>query len=350
MTGLQPPLSLRGRRVLVTGACGFTGNALVRGLLASGASVRAFVRCVDRFAPDLRGRVDVSQGDIRDPHAVLRAVDGCEIVYHLAAWYRDASASRRDYWEVNVTGTEHVLAACEAHRVKRLIHCSTGGVHGDVQRIPADEATPFNPGDEYQCSKLEAEQRVWAWFRRTGLPTVVVRPAGIIGPGEPRFLKLFRSIRHGYFVMLGSGATLFHSVDVEDLVRGFVLCASRPEAVGEAFCICGDRYVTLNEFVALIADILGVPRPRWGMPVWPVYAAGAVCEAVCVPLRVNPPLHRRRVGFFTHNRAFTSAKAKRLLGYLPQVRFEESLRRTAAWYVAHGHLRPTNGVIRGAHV
>ena len=331
------------KRVLVTGANGHTGSHLVSALLCEGVQVRGLVRRPETLAPEVRSLIEVAVGDIRDRRAVEQAVEGCDTVYHVAALYRDASARRQDYWDINVGGTDHILVACATHGVKRLVHCSTVGVHGDVTTIPTDETAPFKPGDAYQRSKLAAEERVWAWYRKTQIPTVVIRPAGIYGPGDMRFLKLFRAIRNGRFVMLGSGTTLFHAVYIQDLIHGYLLCGTRPEAVGEAFVISGDRYVTLNDLVASIASTLGVARPRWHAPVWPFYVAGAVCETLCVPLNIQPPIYRRRVGFFTHNRAFTSAKAQRVLGYVPQVTLEEGLRATARWYMTRGYLRTTNG-------
>ena len=332
----------RTERVLVTGANGFAGAHLTRALVREGYRVRAFVRRPKALPADVRGSVEVAVGDLRDRRAIDAAVAGCDMVYHQAGLYRDASGPEQAYWDTNLTGTEHVLAACEAHRIKRLVHCSTIGVHGDVSQVPSSETSPFNPSDAYQRSKLAAEERVWAWHRRTQIPTAVIRPAGMYGPGDMRFLKLFRSIQGGYFVMLGNGQTLYHSVYIDDVIRGYLLCGTQPAAIGEPFLIVGDRYVTLNELVTLIAKVLGVPTPPWRAPVWPFYAAGAVCEAVCVPLKINPPIYRRRVGFFTHNRAFTGAKAQRLLDYTPHVGLEEGLRRTAQWYETSGHLKPAN--------
>ncbi len=331
------------KRVLVTGANGYTGSHLVSALVREGLEVRGLVRRPESLAPEVRSLIEVVVGDIRDKRAVEQAVEGCDTIYHVAALYRDASARRQDYWDVNVGGTEHVLAACAAHGVKRLVHCSTVGVHGDVTRIPTDETAPFKPSDAYQHSKLAAEERVWDWYRTTQIPTVVVRPVGIYGPGDLRFMKLFRSVQSRRFVMLGSGKTLFHLVYIDDLIQGYLLCGTRPEAVGEAFVISSDRYVTLNDLVASIASTLGVARPRWHVPVWPFYVAGAVCETVCVPLKIQPPIYRRRVGFFTHNRAFTSAKAQRVLGYAPRVSLDEGLRQAARWYITHGYLRSSNG-------
>jgi nucleoside-diphosphate-sugar epimerase len=340
--------TLRGRRVLVTGANGFTGAHLVRALLETGCQVRGLVRRPKAMPEDLRGQVELAAGDVRDAQAVDRAVAGCEIAFHVAALYRDTSASGREYWAVNVGGTEQVLAACERHRVQRLVHCSTVGVHGHVRQVPADETAPIRPTDAYQRSKAAGEARVWAWFRRTGIPTTVVRPAGIYGPGDDRFLKLFQSIQRGRFVMLGSGRLFFHMSYIENLVQGYLRCATEPAAIGEAFIIADAEPVLLNDLVARVAGVVGGRVPRWHLPVGPFYAAGAVCEVLCVPFGLKPPLHRRRVGFFTHERAFSIAKAQRLLGYAPAVSLAEGLQRTAAWYQTHGDLRPTNGALHGA--
>ena len=340
--------ALAGQRVLVTGANGFTGSHLARALLAEGYQVRALVRRPESLPEDLRGRLEIVAGDVRDAPAVDRAVEGREIVFHVAALYRDTSASSRAYWEVNVGGTEHVLAACERYCVQRLVHCSTVGVHGHVTRIPADETAPVRPTDAYQRSKAAGEERVWGWFRRTGIPTTVVRPAGIYGPGDLRFLKLFASLQRGRFIMLGSGRLLFHMSYIDNLVQGYLRCATEPAAIGEAFIIADAEPLPLKELVARVARVVGGPARSWRLPVWPFYLAGALCEAACVPLGIRPPLHRRRVGFFTHQRAFSIAKAQRLLGYAPSVSLDEGLRRTAEWYQAQGYLRPTNGAARRA--
>jgi dihydroflavonol-4-reductase len=323
---------------MVTGASGFTGGCLARRLLEGGHRVRILVRRPDALASDLRDRADVVPGDLRDAGAVHEAVRGSEVVFHVAAVYRDALAGRRDFWEVNVGGTGNLLAACEAHGVRRLVHTSTIGVHGSISRFPSDEDAPFRPSDDYQRSKVAGEEMVWAWHRRTGIPTVVVRPAGIYGPGDLRLLKLFRTIEARRFVMLGSGKTYFHPVYIDDLVDGFLICAERENASGHSFILAGDRFLTLSDLVRAIADVLGAPHPRMRLPVWPFYLAGAFCEAVCGPLGIRPPIYRRRVGFFTHHRAFTIDKAREVLGYEPKITLEEGLRRTAEWYRYRGLL------------
>jgi nucleoside-diphosphate-sugar epimerase len=137
-------------------------------------------------------------------------------------------------------------------------------------------------------------------------------------------------------------------VHVDDLVRGILLAGSRPEARGETFLIAGGEAPTLNEIVSSVADVIGARRPKLHIPVWPVYAAAWLCETVCARLKIEPPLHRRRVGFFVHHREFDISKARELIGYEPRVTLVEGLRRTAAWYAAAGLLAPLNPTLAPA--
>ena len=171
-------------------------------------------------------------------------------------------------------------------------------------------------------------------FAARGHPVTVVRPVGIYGPGDTRFLKLFRSIARGRFRMIGSGRTLYHLTYVDDLIDGILRAARSPKAIGEVFTIAGPRYTTLTELVNLIADVLASPHPRGRIPFAPVYATAVVCESVCRIVGVSPPLYPRRVEFFSKDRAFDTSKARRVLGFVPQVDLESGLRRTAEWYRA----------------
>lgn len=323
---------------LVTGASGFTGGALCRRLAAGGADVTAFVRSPGR-CDELRSMgVRVVAVDITSADEVKAAFRPFSAVYHIAAAFRVEEDSLAAFRLVNVEATRNLLEAAAAAGVRRFVHCSTVGVQGEIDDPPASEEYRFRPGDEYQQSKMEGEVLAREFFARSGLPGVVVRPVGIYGPGDARFLKLFRPISRRRFVMIGSGRPLYHLTYIDDLVDGFVLAGSRPEAPGEVFTIGGPRYTTLNELVRLIAGAVGAPPPRVRIPYAPVHAAAAVCQAVCRAAGVKPPLYPRRVEFFAKSRAFSIGKARRLLGYSPKVDLEEGLGRTAAWYREKGLL------------
>jgi len=329
-------------RVLVTGATGFTGGHLALTLAARGDEVRALVR------PKSRARFDASklarkgviavEGDLLDPAAVHRAADGVDVVYHIAATYREAGQRDSAYRAINVDGTRHVLEAAKAGGARRVVHCSTGGVHGHIANPPANEDAPFNPGDVYQDTKLEAEQAAREFGNRTGFDVVVARPIGIYGPGDTRFLRMFRGLARRRFPMIGSGQVFYHLTFIDDLVEGFRLCGTMPAAKGRTYLLAGPRYTTLEQLVTLVAKELHVPPPRIHWPVWPFWTAGLLCEMVCVPLGIEPPIFRRRVDFYTKSRAFDTRRAQTELGFAPQVDLEQGIKFTADWYRREGLL------------
>ncbi|HEX4268165.1 MAG TPA: NAD-dependent epimerase/dehydratase family protein [Steroidobacteraceae bacterium] len=325
------------RTILVTGATGFTGGNLARRLAAGGESVRALVRDRAKAQSLAAEGIDVRVGQLTSLDEVIEAARGCDQIYHIAAVFRTAGHPDSYYRDVNIGGTQNVLEAARRLDCERVVHCSTGGVHGHIADPPASETYPFGPGDIYQRTKLEAELAVSAAARR-GQRVAIVRPGPIYGEGDLRFLKLYRAVARGVFVMIGSGTPKLHMVHIDDLVDGIVLCGNSEAALGEVFILAGPQAPTLNEIVRHIAQSLGVAEPRWRIPVWPVMTAGLLCESICVPLHVDPPLHRRRVAFFTHHREFDCSKAVRLLGYAPKVTPGEGIARTAQWYRASGYL------------
>jgi len=328
--------------VLVTGATGFTGGHLAQYLSARGDTVRALVRPRSRAKFEASALpahgVSAVEGDLTDGASMKRAADGVEVVYHIAATYREAGQPDSAYRAINVDGTRHVLEAAQAGGARRVVHCSTGGVHGHIANPPANEDAPFNPGDVYQETKLEAEKMARAFGDRTGVDVVVARPIGIYGPGDTRFLRMFRGLARGNFPMIGSGKPFYHLTYIDDLVEGFRLCGSVPGAKGRTYILAGPRYTTLEQLVQLVAKELNVTPPRLHWPVWPFWTAGLLCEMVCVPLGIEPPIFRRRVDFYTKSRAFDTTRARTELGFVPGVGLEDGIKRTADWYRAEGLL------------
>jgi nucleoside-diphosphate-sugar epimerase len=329
-------------KVLVTGATGFTGGHLATALARRGDEVRALVRprSLEKFEQSnvagagVRARV----GDLTDRESVARAAEGADVIYHIAATYREAGQPDAAYRAINVRGTENVLDAAVRGGVRRVVHCSTGGVHGHVANPPANEDAPFNPGDVYQRTKLEGEQLAREYGRQHPIEVVIARPIGIYGPGDTRFLRMFRGLARGRFPMLGSGRVFYHLTYIDDLIEGFRLCGEVPAAAGRTYLLAGPRYTTLEELVALVASELHAAPPRVHLPVWPFWTAGLLCEVVCVPLRIEPPIYRRRVDFYTKSRAFDTTRARAELGYAPKVDLEQGIRCTANWYRQQGLL------------
>jgi nucleoside-diphosphate-sugar epimerase len=325
-------------RDLVTGATGFTGGHLARALAARGHMVRALVRDPSR-ARDLEAAgVQLVTGDIRDRTALDAAAAGVETVYHIAAVYRQAGISKDTYRAVNAIAVGDLVEAAARAGVRRVVHCSTVGVHGNVEHPPANEEAPLEPGDIYQVTKLEGEEIARASGRRLGVEVTVARPTGIYGPGDRRLLRLFRGVARGRFPMLGRGDIYYHLTYIDDLVEGFRLCGEHPAAANRTYILAGAEVRTLKELTALIAGVAGVPPPRLHLPVWPFWIAGAMCEAVCVPMGLEPPIYRRRVDFYTKSRAFDITRARREIGYDPRVSLRDGIARTLEWYRHRGWL------------
>jgi nucleoside-diphosphate-sugar epimerase len=325
-------------RVLVTGATGFTGGHLARALAAAGHQVRALVRGDCRLHQDLStAGIELAPGDLRDPGSLAAAVAGVDVVYHIAAIYRQAGVSADTYRAVNATAVGELVAQSARAGVRRVVHCSTVGVHGDIEHPPANEEAPIRPGDIYQRTKVEGEERARAEAARSGIEVTIVRPSGIFGPGDRRLLKLFRNTIHR-FPTLGRGEIYYHLTYIDDLVAGFRLCGEHPAAANRTYILAGGEVTTLNQAVALIASVAGVSPQRWHLPVWPFWVAGALCEAVCTPIGIEPPIYRRRVDFFTKSRAFDILRAQTEIGYAPHTTLREGMSRTLTWYREHGWL------------
>jgi len=324
------------KSILVTGGRGFLGSHLVRNLRERDYRVRILVR--DAGPGEDAAGPEIALGDVRDKQAVQRAVDGMDAVIHTVSNFRRGGSDKNEAYAINVQGTLNVCEAAHAAGVRQMIHCSTIGVHGSVKEVPATETTPYNPCDLYQETKLQGEQAVWEFADRTGLPVTVIRPISMFRPGDTRMLKLFKMIKKRRFVMIGPGDVLFQPAYIDDVVRGFLLALGNERALGEAFIVGGEEYVPLHELVGIIAEELNVRPPNRRLPLGPVLVAARLCEAVCVPLGIEPPLHRRRVSFFQNNRAFCIDKVKQRLGFRAEVPLRDALRRTIAWYEEQGWL------------
>jgi len=299
--------------------------------------VRVLVRDPARATALGDAGLELVGGDLRDASALRSAVQGVDVVYNIAAIYRSAGVSAEEYRAINRTAVGRLVEAASAAGVRRVVHCSTVGVHGDVEHPPANEDAPLKPGDIYQVTKLEGEQLARETAGRSGIELTIVRPSGIYGPGDRRLFKLFKNVVRG-FPILGSWQIYYHLTYIDDLVEGFRLCGEHPAAAGRTFILAGADVTTLADVMKMIAEAAGVRPPSVHLPVWPFWMAGAVCEAICVPLGIEPPIYRRRVDFFTKSRAFDITRARAEIGYAPRVGLREGIARTLTWYREHAWL------------
>ncbi|HKG34209.1 MAG TPA: NAD-dependent epimerase/dehydratase family protein [Gemmatimonadales bacterium] len=333
--------------VVITGGSGFVGAHLVRRLLERGHRVTSLDKSAGLFDDELRSKgATLLSGSVTEVDDVARAMAGAELVYHLASPFGDILQPDSAYWDIEVNGTRNVLEAARRGGVRRVVHCSTQGVHGIITRPPGNEDSPIAPRDYYCYSKAEGE-KVCREFIAKGMDIVIVRPTSVYGPGDTRgWLKLYRMVSKGWFLMIGSGKTLNHPVYVENLVDLFELCGTSPAAKGRTYLAGDEEAVTLNELVRAVGAAVGtnvrIIRFPWYDAAW--FAAAAV-ESVFKTLRIRPPVFRRRLSWFRTNRAFQIDRAKAELGYTPRVRLSEGLSRTAYWYRKAGYLSVASQVV-----
>ncbi len=334
------------RPVVVTGASGWLGRNLVRALVASERSVRALVPVADD-APLLEvisPRITTVVGDVRDPAALDRLFDGAggTTVFHAAAVIHPATV--RDFFDVNVGGTELVLDEARRAGVARVVHVSSNSPFGANAR-PTDrftEDSPVNPYMGYGASKWEAEQIVARSQERGDLDTVVIRAPWFYGPYQPaRQSQWFRAVRKGRFPMLGDGTQQRSMVYTDHLVQGLLRAEATPAASGRAYWIADAEPYELRTILATVRDALaaeGLPvsggRPR--LP----RLAGVVAERLDGLLqdrgRYVQALHV--LGELKDTIACDIGRARTELGYDPQTTLLDGMRASIRSAVEHGEI------------
>lgn len=316
--------TLKGKKVLVTGAGGFIGNRLVESLVQSGASVTAFLRytsCADlgllRFLPsDILSEIDVIHGDLRDFDALERATRGVDLVYHLGALISIPYSYLHpvETVETNLMGTLSVLQACRSNGFK-LIHTSSSEVYGTALRVPIDEEHPLQGQSPYSASKIGADKLVESYARAYGIQTVTVRPFNTYGPGQSTRAVIPTIITQALTqptIHLGNLASTRDFTYVDDTVAGFLKAYMLDEMTGEVFNLGTGTEISIGDLAHQIITLIGKP-----------------IEIVTEEQRLRP--ERSEVQRLVSN----NHKAVTQLGWQPTTSLQDGLRQTIAWIQAH---------------
>ncbi len=325
--------------VVVTGASGFLGGAVVRALHDRGRRVRALVR----ETSDVRGLrasgVALVRGDVVVGDGLAAAFAGARLVVHAAGMLGRPGAAYAAYESVHVVGTMNVVRAARAAGVERVLHLSSPGLLGPVARDApdADEDSTPNPTNPYERSKAAAEAALREDAADRGAIAVIVRPEFVYGPGDHHVLRLFQSLRRRRFVYVGRGDALCHPTYVDDAVAGLLAAAERGRA-GRVYHVAGPRPVTIRELAETFARACGARPPRLHVPERPMRLLVGALERAAARMGVTPPVGSTAVDFFTMDRHFSWQRARSELGYEPAVGLDEGARRTVHWYRQEGLL------------
>jgi nucleoside-diphosphate-sugar epimerase len=332
--------------ILITGGNGFLGRNLVLALQERGDSVRVLASFRgSTFWLEQRG-VTIFRGDIRDSEVLTAAMRGADAVFHLAAMIRVWGAIQ-DSYAVNVTGTENVCRVALAAGVRRLVHISSAMVYNMAIGRPVTEDEPLEPLDEpYSMTKAEGDKLVQRMTAEDHLPAVIIRPGTLLGPGDHlNFGRTADRMRAGKGIIVGSGNNAVPFVYIADVVQALLLALDNERAVGQVYNIGNDQPLTQEQFLSAIAQEIGVAPPHIHVPYYLMYTAAYTAERVATlsGSRIPPAVTRHGVKIFGADSRLSIDKARRDLGYAPQVPLREGVRRTAIWYQQQDSWTPEDG-------
>jgi NAD dependent epimerase/dehydratase len=317
-----------GVKVLVTGAGGFIASHLVEHLVREGAHVRAFVRYNSRndpgmlkwISPEAFAQIEILQGDLRDNEAVRSAVRDMDTVFHLGALIGIpySYVNPREVFDVNIMGTLNVLMAARDFRTRRVVHTSTSEVYGTAQYVPIDEKHPLQGQSPYSASKIGADRIAESFYRSFEVPVVTLRPFNTFGPRQSMRAVIPTIIVQALTrdeVKLGSLEPSRDFTFVADTVSGFLKAAQADDVLGDEVNLGNDNTIRISDLANKIFDIVG-KTPK----------------IVTDPQRIRP-------GKSEVMRLWASnEKAKRMIGWEPQISLDQGLRITVEWIAAHLHL------------
>ena len=327
-------------KTLVTGSTGFLGSAILRELLDDGREVKLLVR-KDADTANIDGLdVEIAYGDLRDSESLQSALNGCNILYHAAAYYSLWDRDQQLIYDINLEGTRKILEASQKKNLEKIIYTSTVGCIGlNEDTTPANENTFFNKStlaNHYKKSKFQAEQ-IALQFARNGLPIVIVNPSTPVGPRDikptPTGKIILDFLNRKMPAYLDTGLNL---IDVKDCARGHIL-AEQKGVPGERY-ILGNQNMSLFDILTTLEKITGLKAPRIKMPFWVALSAGWVCEMVSNHLTGKPPaVPLAGVKMAKYFMYFDSSKAVEELG-LEQNSVEKALRQSVNWFKENNYV------------
>jgi nucleoside-diphosphate-sugar epimerase len=328
------PATPRKGRVLVTGGAGFIGRFVTRSLLDAGWGVRILARRSPQPFELASDDVDVVVGDVLDRSALGHALEGVDTVCHCAGEKRD----HQKLFDVNVSGTERLLAEASSMGVRRFVYMSSVAAMGASGESIVDERHQGEPLDAYGKSKRMAEEVVITHCGAAKMDYTIVRPANVFGETDPekQLLTLIRSIRRRTFWFVGDGRSIANYVYVRDIGRVCARLIGDPEAVNQAYIVSDP--CALKDLVACIGAELATAPIRRRMPVWAAYGAAIALAGVTACVGVRSPLSVPKIRAATSRLEYSPLRLRELVPDWPFYGWREGIRRTISAYRVAGVL------------
>ena len=319
------------KKVLITGANGFIGNTLMRYYKAKKVSV---------VGVDLVGNGDdIIEGDIANPETISHLLESCDVIVHTAALVSNSIADR-DMWRVNVLATRNLIAAAEKYKIRRFVQLSSIVANGNTAEGELDEDHPVHAdGGSYVLTKLASEHTVLAAQAKSSLELVIIRPGDVYGPGSrPWIILPLEAINSGAFLLPAKGEGFFRPIYIDDLVRGIALAVSTKEANGEIFNLSCEGYMTTKEFFSHHYRWKNKRGPMVVSTKLALFAAAAATRIANLTGGVNEASTSTVTQLCTKS-WFSITKAERILGWKPEISFEEGIVRSKVWAQGQGLIK-----------
>ncbi len=323
-------------KILVTGITGFIGQHLAQELLKhKNYELVGTFRDREKAVMYEKQGIEMRQVDLLKPDSLKDITKDVEVVVHLAGLMRF-----HDPWDLlythNVKATQVILADALQHDVQHFIYSSSTEAIGPVTSIPGDETSPYNPTYDYGKTKQLAEQWLKEQQHASNFPLTILRSTGVYGPGDVYVtLSTVRAIAHRKLPVLpGKGDSYIHFTYVDDIVQGFQRTIEKQkQSLGETFILASDDYITYKKMFTIVANLLGVPPPTRSIPL-------SLASAYLSYIQWNNKrkgiddfvMHTSLIDTMKTNRAYTNAKAKKILGFTPQYDFRDGMKKTIEWY------------------
>ncbi len=325
-------------RYLITGATGFVGPYLVRKLVSLEHECRCLVRSAVKAKTILQPGVDLVEGDVTEMDSLKGIASGMDGIFHLATLghMHNFEAPPSMFENVNVRGTINMMNEALLSGVKKVVHCSSVAAMGICREIPANEESECVPHHPYGKSKLQAEKEVRKLMTENNLPAVIVRFSMVYGPGDPRdILRLARLAKKRMLPKIGNAPKLTPLVHVDDAVQGLLLAMEKGR-MGEAYLITNAQSEPFDDLIRIIRETLGAGGIAIPLPAGPALVAAGAMEFVWRLLGKVPPVTRKNIESTLADRVFSIEKARRELGFEPQVDPVKGLTETIRWYMENG--------------
>jgi len=310
-------------KVLITGANGFIGNTLMRYYKQQGTAV---------IGVDLHGNGDdIIQGDIANPETISHLLEQCDVIVHTAALVSNAMKDS-DMWRVNVLATRNLIAAAKHHKVRRFVQISSIVAYGNTAQGELDEDYPVHAdGGSYVLTKLASEHAVLAAQASGGIEVVILRPGDVYGPGSrPWIIAPLEAIAKNQFMLPAKGEGFFRPIYVDDLIRGIDLAVRHPAAAGEIFNLSCEGHITTKEYFAPHYQWLGKKGPML-VSTKVALAVSAIASKVADLMGNLNEASPATVAQLATKSWFSIKKAERILGWKPEISFEEGIKRSHQW-------------------